>query len=98
MTPGPAAARCGGGGRGEGAREGGKGAEEAKGALRSMQSRGGSARGTRQLVAGAGWGPGRGLALMRRDRWRGIVGLRGGIVGVPPDAGARAGPEQRRTQ
>src|SRR6185295_8957588 len=44
-------------------------------------------RGSRQLMAGAGWGLAWGLALMRRDLWRGHCRLRGGIVGVPPVQG-----------
>jgi hypothetical protein len=49
-------------------------------------------------MAGAGWGLTWGLALIRGDRWRGIVGLRGGIVGVPRAQGPGRVLEQRRKQ
>ncbi len=50
-------------------------------------------------MAGAGWGLAWGLAPMRRDRWRGIVGYAAESPAPPPRA---QGPgrvlEQRRQQ
>ena len=48
-------------------------------------------------MVGAGWGLAWGLALIRGDRWRGIVGY-GEIVSVPPARGHGRIQEQRRKQ
>src|SRR5690348_1903961 len=49
-------------------------------------------RGSGQLVAGAGWGAGLGAAADAAGPLAGHCRLRGGIAGLPPGAGARAGP------